>query len=331
MAALPSTRGQDEVLLPVDGSQQQQQHYPRLFYDTKAKTRLSGYHNKLSLQDDEDAKTRYKLRGTICTDGLVLNLLAYDTDQQKRKSKDAKGPDDMDLVTDTDRSIELDDAFLDEAYGEDDDSSPQDVAPSDLQYINWKRGSDLLPNVEVRFAKKEDCPPADKTIVIGCDPGIKNAMTFSKLDPAHPDRRETFKVTSNFLNLPYVRFRNLLQRRKKEQEITELESRIPEFRRDNIEQFFQYLRENPDGGAKSRLSLLLRFYEHRWHLKKRWDLKKAQTATYDYVVQRLLRMMKGQPDQQAVLAVGLGSFSSTTGMPSKHTSIMKHVVTRKTR
>lgn len=300
----------------------------KIFYDTNAKDRLSGYHNKLSLQDGI-ADTRYKLRGTICTDGLVLNLLAYDTHQKKHKSKDSKSSDDMDLETDTDWSLELDDAFLDEAYdGESDDSEPQDVTASDLAYINWKRGSDLLPNVEVTFAEKKDCPAADKTIVVGCDPGIKNAMTFSKLDPLQPNRRETFKVTSNFLNMPVTKFRHLLQRRKDDHGITRLESQLPSFRRDNMDEFFRYITERPDGCVESRLSQLMRFYEHRWNLKKGWDVKKAQTATYDYVIQRLLRMMRGQEDQQSVLSVGLGSFTSTIGMPSKHTNIMKHVVVR---
>lgn len=153
-------------------------------------------------------------------------------------------------------------------------------------------------------------------------------MTFSKLDPAHPQERETFKVTSNFLNLPCTRFQHLLQRRKKEREVTGLESRIPVFKRDGFDQFFRYLRECPDGDTDSRMTHFMCFYEHRWMLKKRWDLRKAQTSTYDYVVQRLLRMMKGEPDQQAILSVGLGSFNSTTGMPSKHASVMKHVVTR---
>lgn len=297
----------------------------RLFYNPNAEARLSGYHNKLSLQDDEES-TRYKLRGTICTDGLVLNLLAYDTSQQKRKGKGAKVTEDEDLAAGPDMDIELDEAFLDGAYSGKADQS--NIKPFDLQHINWKRGSDLLPNVEVTFHTPEVCPPADRTIVIGCDPGITNALTFSKLDPAHPQQRETFKVTGKFLNLPCVRFRHLLEQRKKEQGVTELESHIPVFERDGFDQFFQYLEECPDGNTESRLTQLWAFYEHKWFLKKRWDLRKAQTSTYDYVVQRLLRMMKGQPDQQVVLAVGLGSFTSTTGLPSKHTSIMKHVVTR---
>jgi len=295
----------------------------RLFYDPDTELRIDGYHRKVSLQDDE-ASTRYKLRGTVCTDGLVLNLLAYDTSQQRRKGK-AKVNEDDDLAEASDLALELDDAFLDEAY---EGEGGQEITPFDHQHINWKRGSDLLPNVEVTFQKKEDCPAPDKTIVIGCDPGIRNALTFSKLDPAHPQERETFKVTSNFLNVPYTRFRHLFQRRKNERELTELESGIPEFKRDSFDQFFQYLRESPEEDADSRQTQLMCFYEHRWMLKKRWDLRKAQTSTYDYVVQRLLRMMKGEPDQKAVLSVGLGSFSSSTGMPSKHTSIMKHVITR---
>ncbi|KAG0198930.1 hypothetical protein BGX31_004435, partial [Mortierella sp. GBA43] len=139
----------------------------RLFYNTESKERLSGYHNKLSLQEAESS-TRYKLKGTVCTNGLTLNLLAYDTHHQRPRKTDPKAPNDLDLEGDLDLDMQLDDAFLDEAYGEEEaDCDTQEVTTSDLCHINWKRGSDLLPNVEVTFDKKENCPPADKTIVVG--------------------------------------------------------------------------------------------------------------------------------------------------------------------
>ncbi|KAF9344185.1 hypothetical protein BGX34_005924 [Mortierella sp. NVP85] len=167
----------------------------------------------------------------------------------------------------------------------------------------------------------------DKTIVIGCDPGVQNALAFSKLKPAHPTDRETFKVAGYFLNVTYTQFRHLFQRRKNERELAELESDIPAFRRDSFDQLFRYLRGSPDENAYPRLTQLT-FLWTPINVEKRWDLRKEQTSTYGYVVQRLLRMMEGEPDQKAVLSVGLGSFNGITEMPSNYTSVIKLIFTR---
>lgn len=45
----------------------------------------NGYRN-VSLQDQTDQATKYKLKGTICTNGLVCHLLAYDTSVLRPKA-----------------------------------------------------------------------------------------------------------------------------------------------------------------------------------------------------------------------------------------------------
>lgn len=78
--------------------------------------------------------------------------------------------------------------------------------------------------------------------------------------------------------MPSIKFRHLLERQKIERGITEIESQLPQFRRETIEEFFQYLRQSPDGRG-SRLTRLQAVYEHKWHLKKGLGSNKAQTAT----------------------------------------------------
>ncbi|KAI8356067.1 hypothetical protein B0O80DRAFT_425702 [Mortierella sp. GBAus27b] len=79
-----------------------------------------GYRN-VSLQGQTESTTKFKLKGTICTDGLVTHLLAYDTSVLRPKAAYGEdGPDDN-LETDhpEDLDTEIDDAFLDLENDED--------------------------------------------------------------------------------------------------------------------------------------------------------------------------------------------------------------------
>ncbi|KAF9271168.1 hypothetical protein BGZ68_004120, partial [Mortierella alpina] len=57
----------------------------RLFYNTASRKRFDGYHRKVRLQSNGNGSGRFKLRGTVCTNGLVLNLLAYDEMAPRRR------------------------------------------------------------------------------------------------------------------------------------------------------------------------------------------------------------------------------------------------------
>ncbi|KAF9288572.1 hypothetical protein BGZ68_010950 [Mortierella alpina] len=107
-----------------------------LFYNPDSATRIDGYHRKVSLQDDKGRDTKYKLKGTICTNGLVLNLLAYDTTTTKRRPKGGgqKSQDgDQDLF---DTQAEIDEEFeLDEAFVEDEDEG-QDVSDTEMRSVS---------------------------------------------------------------------------------------------------------------------------------------------------------------------------------------------------
>ncbi|KAF9914279.1 hypothetical protein BGZ65_001264, partial [Modicella reniformis] len=88
----------------------------------------------MSLQDDDET-TKFKLKGTVCTNGLTLNLLAYDTTQQKRKPK-SKSTDDED-ETDLSEELELDDGFLETTAAK---QEGEELTENDYANINWKRG-----------------------------------------------------------------------------------------------------------------------------------------------------------------------------------------------
>ncbi|KAG0195293.1 hypothetical protein BGX28_001776, partial [Mortierella sp. GBA30] len=59
----------------------------KLLYNTAETKRFDGYHKKVRLQSDSNRAGKFKLRGTICTNGLVVNLLAYDETALRRRQQ----------------------------------------------------------------------------------------------------------------------------------------------------------------------------------------------------------------------------------------------------
>ncbi|ORZ19175.1 hypothetical protein BCR41DRAFT_351678, partial [Lobosporangium transversale] len=257
-----------------------------LFCEIGGDRMVHGYRDKVSLQSQDKDITRFNLKGTISTNGLVLNLLAYDTTQTTRQRQS-----DVD-EEDSSQELELSQGFLNTTCSK---AAGEDLTDEDYANLNWKRSSKLLENVELTFNEPERCPSANTTTIVRCDPGIVNAFRFSSLDPHNPNLRQTVKVRSRFLYLPVLRFNHLLNKRKHE-------SAIPVFERDTYNEYFQWVNEESQTGSKN-LDVLQEFYEFRWHLKK-WNLREVQRATFDYAVQRVLKML----GEKGMLVVGLGPF-----------------------
>ncbi|ORZ11785.1 hypothetical protein BCR41DRAFT_356917, partial [Lobosporangium transversale] len=227
-----------------------------LFCDIGGDRMVRGYQDKVSLQSQDKDLTRFKLKGTISTNGLVLNLLAYDTTQTKRQQQS-----DVD-EEDPSQELELSQGFL---------------------------------NTTCSKAAGR-CPSANTTTIVGCDPGIVNALTFSSLDPHNPNLRQTVKVRSRFLYLP-----------KREKGMIEVESAIPVFGRDTYNEYFQWMNEESQTQTGStNLDVLQEFYESRWHPEKKMGPTKGSTSYVRLRVQRVLKML----GDKGVLVVGLGSFES---------------------
>ncbi|KAF9079150.1 hypothetical protein BGX23_004911, partial [Mortierella sp. AD031] len=128
--------------------------------------RPSGYHKKLSLQEAKTPDSRYLLKGTVATNGLVLNLLVYDVEDPERRTKPSStlkddvdtedsedGIDDDDDLADSDdtggESAEADDLFgldvdadfeLDEAFLDGGDSEMDEDDPPGVESLPKKRG-----------------------------------------------------------------------------------------------------------------------------------------------------------------------------------------------
>lgn len=376
-----------------------------LFYNPNTAARIDGYHRRVSLQDDIRRDTKYKLKGTVCTNGLVLNLLAYDTTTTRRRPKEGgqksqEGERDLfDTQAEIDEEFELDEAFVEDEDEDQDESDTEmagatsddseedteggdgdvemateedvdmgDEEDADMEWqpetdvaegssgrkrplelssraqgkrpriahphegINWRRGSKILQNVEVAYEHAENCPRADRTIVIGMDPGEVATMTATRLDPARPSNRASVKVKRSFLYRPYIIFRRLLEQRKNAHGIDVLESQIPAFSRDGIHRYLDYMSQD---GTRERL---LSFYLCPWFLRKYWDCRKAQLAAYDFGIKAILRLVdrlavhearrREAWEPQVVFAIGLGSFDTQTGLPSKHSLLEKRFVSR---
>ncbi|ORZ21957.1 hypothetical protein BCR41DRAFT_420858 [Lobosporangium transversale] len=273
-----------------------------LFCDIGSDRMVHGYRDKVSLQSQGKDITQLKLKGTISTKNLVLNLLAYDTTQTKRQQQS-----DVD-EEDASQELELSQGFLNTTCSE---AAGEDLTDEDYANINWKRSSKLLENVELTFNEPGRCPSANTTTIVGCDPGIVNALTFSSLDPHNPNLRQTVKVRSRFLYLPVLWFNHLLNKRKREKGMIEVESAIPVFGRDTdrINEF----------GCASRVLRIQMASE------KKMGPTKGSTS---YVRLRGTASVEDAWDK-GVLVVGLGSFESSKGVPSKHTAITRHLVTQR--
>ncbi|KAK3816133.1 MAG: hypothetical protein J3Q66DRAFT_192985 [Benniella sp.] len=97
--------------------------------------RHNGYHKKLALQADR-GHFKYRLRGTICTNGLVLNLLAYDTGTTKRRAQrpvsqaSTDDDDDEELFAGAEDDFDLDHAFNAESEAVEEETSTSRSRPS---------------------------------------------------------------------------------------------------------------------------------------------------------------------------------------------------------
>lgn len=70
-----------------------------------------------------------------------------------------------------------------------------------------------------------------------------------------------------------------------------------------------------------------------WYLKKKWEAAKARTACLDYAIKAFLRLAGGSEgrkrtahDRPVVMCLGLGSFDSQSGLPSKHSVLERKLV-----
>ncbi|KAF9975593.1 hypothetical protein BGZ75_000457, partial [Mortierella antarctica] len=164
-------------------------------------------------------------------------------------------------------------------------------APGD---INWLRSSRILQNVGVLYTNPGNSP--------------------------NPN-----------LTTPYTMFRGLLQQRKAAQGIDIIESKIPSMTIEGIHTYLNYFKNGVQ-------EALFDFYLSPWYLRKSWDMRKAQLAAYDYAIKVIMGLAGQQSVNEGqrrpangadvVFAIGLGSFNTQTGLPSKHGELERRFIIR---
>ncbi|CAO3565491.1 unnamed protein product [Mortierella alpina] len=221
------------------------------------------------------------------------------------------------------------------------ESSASSASNATAYAINWRQRSKLLENVEVVFENPEYRDQFKDAIILGADPGEINPLVVAKIDPKTPSARHTVKVTRSMLYTQYARYRSVLQQRKAEAGVDEAESNIPTFSRRTLSQYFEYLLRPIDDTPNqetTNLDRILEFYRSKWIMKKAWDCKKAQRSCIDLAIKGILRLAGGSEgrkresgERRVIICIGLAGFNSQTGLPSKHSVLVRHLVERVSR
>ncbi|KAF9271081.1 hypothetical protein BGZ68_004281, partial [Mortierella alpina] len=216
------------------------------------------------------SETRYKLKGSIVTNGLEVHLLAYDTKCPRRRATSNAEPEenqDQDLANEMDAELEIEGGFtavedLDAdtkdmlqaqvalgtativtqstpavAQDSSEAESSSQAAPATFA-VNWRQKSKILDNLEVVLDKPEDRARLTDAIILGVDPGEINPLVIAKLDPRQPNERHVVKITRKMHYIPYAHYRQALEARKVDANIDKAESGIPTFLRATLSSYF---------------------------------------------------------------------------------------------
>lgn len=100
-------------------------------------------------------------------------------------------------------------------------------------------------------------------------------------------------------------------------------SRMPSLDLGGVAEYIRYTAQYRDA--------IHEFFQGSWYMKHSWEASKAQTACYDYAIKAVLGLVggsEGRKHQESdgpapIFAIGLGSFDTQTGLPSKHTKLEK--------
>ncbi|KAG0196385.1 hypothetical protein BGX28_010218, partial [Mortierella sp. GBA30] len=132
----------------------------KLFYNTNAIQRIDGYHGKVSLLHETSRHTKFKLRNTICINGLQLHLLTHDTSTTRRKRAEISDEDDEDsdlfgAAGEIDAEFEMDDAFHE---GDGDDDEKEEEREDDP----WEGPSGAMESIEAEEEEEEPYSSSSK-------------------------------------------------------------------------------------------------------------------------------------------------------------------------
>ncbi|OAQ25218.1 hypothetical protein K457DRAFT_1867105 [Linnemannia elongata AG-77] len=180
------------------------------------------------------------------------------------------------------------------------------------------------------FDSPEHCPDYKDVKVVGVDLGEKISFCTTRVGPKEGERtpetegrRETVSIRRNFLYKPSTAFRQQYQRRMQDEGVDLILSRMPSLELGGVALYIQY--------TANYREAIREFYHGSWFMKHSWEASKAQTACYDYAIKAVLGLVGGSEGRKhkenegpaPVFALGLGSFDTQTGLPSKHPKLEK--------
>ncbi|KAG9319243.1 hypothetical protein KVV02_001178 [Mortierella alpina] len=119
--------------------------------------------------------------------------------------------------------------------------------------INFARGSKTLTNVEVKFAKPENCPDCKRARVVGVDLGEQISFCATRIGPKKGElttenegQREIVYIRRSYLYKPTTAFRQEYQNRLQESGLDLVLSRMPSLNLGGVAQYIQYTAQHRD-------------------------------------------------------------------------------------
>lgn len=299
------------MLTDIGSNREGSRGKPKGFRATTSTMTLTGMrHHIRTIQEDsfdpKDYNERgYILRGSIRTDGFLLQLLAYKMNELNSVKY---------------RRL------------------PVDKLPSRI--TSTLGGTDYhLTEIRNVVRNKQDvadlwgdCQPCEIK-VLGIDPGQACVIGASALLPSQGETKfYNLAVKQKATYQPTLKHRRWMQRKKTRtifdsQNVGEIESALPPTRGDqsNFKSYVEQLK-NVDEHLES-------FYNINSTIKKhRWNAKRARDEEYKRIGDSLLRMIGGsigrkrKSEDKSVIALGLGKFSSKSRLSSLHESFQSYFV-----
>ncbi|KAF9565978.1 hypothetical protein EC968_003977 [Mortierella alpina] len=306
---------------------------------------VAQYMRKFDNASSEPKPYPYVLRGFVRTDGFRLQLLAYKM-KELQMARFKKIPEER-LPPRINSTVAGVDYYLSEIRHV--IKSPQDVAslfdgcpPDKIKVLALDPGQAYVVGASVWLPeepskKKQHHDPSDAqcqkdTMMI---PSGYNNIKAAPNPDATPGS-ETFynlAVSQRAVSQPTFAFRRWLQTEKDKiperssRSVSDIESSLPPLRgqQGSMEKYVaevEQVQTTLDG-----------FYRDNQVFKKhQWDHSKAKEGEYAIITDRLLKMVggaigeKAKPGNPFIIAVGLGDFSSSSGLTSLHSSFKNFFV-----
>ena len=268
-------------------------------------------------QEPLQGPIRYVLRGSFLTNGVQLQLRAINT-RVKASKKFAVGPlrhqPTMNMMHD-----------------------PQEGYTAYLREIRNVLRTRQDVNRIFGF-QPNDLSVENQVDILALDLGEAFTVGACAIRAGVPRERLTLAVSRKALYQPDLKFRRWLQT-EKSRDLPNLPPNIVAFGSNvaAIESRLGSLDENPVNRATQEqtvLGTLDGFYNdpNARVLRHSWRAKKAHTAEFDLLTDRLLSMVNGSSgqkranDHRVIIAIGLGDFGTNTRLASLHTKFSSYFV-----